>query len=197
MIFCGAWLALANASSAQDAGAPRLALRAGDLDATNCIAYESGRALADSPSVAVLEGLLGLRPGAATNVWGTPPLAGEIRRFRLAFRQPIAAGTLCTEYEEEGAVAMLKPDAPFPGDVNDDAQWLALAFGSVKLLPENTPVRALRFTHRVHNQAWEDGRHASTLRCALLLAGRYWNPAQLGGTEWRRDGKTDEQWLGF
>lgn len=28
--------------------------------------------------------------------------------------------------------------------------------------------------------------HVSTLCCALLLAGRYWNPAQLAGNEWRR-----------
>ncbi len=197
LIFCGAWLALTGGGGAQDGSAPRLAPRAGDLDAANCVAYESGRPLADAPTVAVLEGLLGLRRVAATNAWSTPLLAGEIRRFRLAFRQPVAAGTLCTEFEDEGAVAVLKPDAPFPGDVNDDAQWLALPFGSVKLLPENTPVRALRFTHRVHNQAWEDGRHASTLRCALLLVGRYWNPAQLGGSEWRRDAKTDEVWFGF
>ena len=190
-------LALVTIAGAQEGTSPRLALRPGDVDAAQCAAFESGRRLTNVLTDELVEVLTGLRTGAATNVWSTPALGGEIRRFRIAFRQPVAAGTLCTEYEEAGAVAILKADAPYPGDVNDEGQWLALPFGSVKLLPENLPVRALRFTHRVHNLPWEEGRHVSTLRCALLLAGRYWNPAQLGGTEWRRDVKTGEQWLGY
>jgi len=174
-------LALVTIAGALEGTSPRLALRPGDVDAAQCAAFESGRRLTNVLTGELVEVLTGLRTGAATNVWSTPALGGEIRRFRIAFRQPVAAGTLCTEYEEAGAVAILKADAPYPGDVNDEGQWLALPFGSVKLLPENLPVRALRFTHRVHNLPWEEGRHVSTLRCALLLAGRYWNPAQLGG----------------
>ena len=199
----GAWLLAAAIISSPAAekipasdAAPRIAARAADLDVANCVAYESGRALADAASAPVLEVVLGLRAGAATNAWRTPLLAGEIRRFRLAFREPVRAGTLCTEYEGAEAVAVLKADAPFPGDVNDDAQWTPLPGGSVKLLPEGVPVRALRFTQRVHNLPWEEGRHASALRCAVLLAERYWNPAQLGSHEWRRAGKADEHWLG-
>ncbi len=191
------WLTLVSAASLWAADAPRLAPGSGEFDLPNCAAYESGRRLPERPSALTLESLLGLKPGLFTNAWTTPPLAGEVRRFVVAFRQPVAAGTLCTEFEEAGAVAVLKPAAPYPGDVSDETHWLALPFGSVKLLPANTPVRALRFTQRVHNLPWEEGRHASTLRCALLLEGRYWNPAQLGGIEWRRDAKANEQWLGY
>jgi hypothetical protein len=193
----GAWgLAAAIISAPAADAALRVAAQAGDLDVANCVAHESGRPLAGAPSAQVLEVVLGVRAGAATNAWSTPPLAGEIRRFRLAFREPVRAGTLCTEYDGAEAVATLKADAPFPGDVNDDAQWTPLPGGAAKLLPAGAPVRALRFTQRVHNLPWEEGRRASALRCAVLLAGRDWNPAQLGGHEWRRAGKADEHWLG-
>jgi hypothetical protein len=191
----GIVLAVPPAVSAQVL--PRVVTVADAIDATNCRAYEAGRVIDAAPSAEVLGVLLGIKPGAAAGSWTTPALGGEIRRFRLAFSKPPKAGTLCTEYEGADAVAFLKQDAPYPGDVNDDAQWTTLPHGSVKPLPEGVPVRALRFTHRVHNLPWEEGRHASSLRCALLLEGRYWNPAQLGGAVWQRLAKGGgEQWLG-
>lgn len=70
-------LAMILAGAAQEAGTPRLALRGGELDAANCTAYESGRALAEVPAVAVLEGLLGIKTSAVTNGWSTPLLGGD------------------------------------------------------------------------------------------------------------------------
>ncbi|MFW5857746.1 MAG: hypothetical protein ACOCX4_07705, partial [Planctomycetota bacterium] len=76
----------------------------------------------------------------------------------------------------------------------------------VKTLAPGTAVRALRFTHRYSPLPWRAGNAPSTLQCALLLRGRYWNPAQFGGTEWgihggeaSRRGVTGgvDEWLGY
>lgn len=144
--------------------------------------HGDGRDLGPAPKAA-LTALLGLAPPADAGAWATGPVARERRHFRVAFQKPVAVGTVCTACP---LLAVLKPDAAFPGDPFDEAQWQPLASGSVRTLPPGTTVRALRFTYEVHNFPWDAVARSSTLDPVILLKGRFYNPEPIGGRTARR-----------
>ncbi len=93
------------------------------------------------------------------STFGAGRVAGP-RHLRVGFRRPVAPGSVLVR--GGGQLSVLKPEAPYPGDLANDAQWQPaerLAAGEVTrrevnddtyalwLLPTNTATRALRFTH--------------------------------------------------
>ena len=129
------------------------AIGVGDVDFAQCQAFAGERSLGAAPRE-VLLGLLGL--GESAGEWTTGQMEGTQRSFRVAFSNPVAIGTLCTTYSGDGSVywfgasreqtvSYLKADAPYPGDVTVDAQWVPLPAGLVKTLAPGTRTRALRF----------------------------------------------------
>lgn len=174
------------------------AVTAADVDWDHCVAWGDGHELGPAPREA-LAALLGLAPATAANAgWTTAPLAGEVRHFRVAFRKPVAVGTICTDYAGDNAVvAILRPDAAAPGALTADAEWQALPQGTVKTLPAGTMVRALRCTQFSRNLPWEETRRPAQMARLLLLKGRFWDPAALGGSEWSRPAPGRDVWLGY
>lgn len=174
-----------------------LAITKASVDWEHCTTHGDGRDLGPAPRDA-LAGLLGLAPPAGE--WSTEPIKREQRFFRIAFRDPIRVGTVCTAC---GSVSLLKADAPFPGDVANDSHWTLLPTGNVRALPANTNVRAIRFGYEHHNQAWEHAARASQFDPVLLLRGRFYNPEPLGLHTHKRlgatvkGGKPIEEWIGF
>lgn len=84
------------------------------------------------------------------------------RHLRIGFKQPQAVGSVLVR--GGGQLSVLKSDAPYPGNLDDDTQWLTAtrltakgqteaAIGPDDLalwdLPPGTKTRALRFTHVV------------------------------------------------
>ncbi len=179
------------------------AVSGADLDVEHCVAYGDGKQQPGA-SAAALRWLLGLSKEAAA--WQTPALAGETRHFRLAFRRPVTVGTICSAFRNrDQVIAVLRETATYPGRLGVDADWRLLPPGRVKTLAAGTSVRALRFTIKSHQYPWATGRRSSSMSPLLLLQGRYWDPAALGGSDWsvsggksrrQRSGVTD-QWLGY
>jgi hypothetical protein len=107
------------------------------------------------------------------------------RHLRIGFTRAIAVGTVVAR---GGDLSVLKPDAAYPGDPGDDAQWLAAqrvgagglattaeaAEFATWVLPPGTTTRALRFTHRPRPI---DRRYNGWVGGVLILAGRYANAA--------------------
>ncbi len=91
--------------------------------------------------------------------YGASPQPG-IRHMRLGFTRPIAIGSILVRGGDQ--LSVLRPTAPYPGNLADDNQWLPaqrIVKGQVStaqvdrsgyaiwLLPPGTSTRALRFTH--------------------------------------------------
>ncbi len=174
---------------------PTLALTADSLDWEHCRAFAGGVDLGAAPRAA-LAAQLGLeaedKPRAA---WSTGPQAAEWRHFRLAFREPPAVGTLVLGL---GAtqVAELKPEAPYPGDPEDDTQWTPLAAGAVVVVwPPGHRLRALRITDQNSPVAWAPSARPSQLPELLLLRERFASALTLGGEEWQTSDQGRE-WQG-
>jgi len=83
------------------------------------------------------------------------------RHLRIGFLQPVAVGSILVE--GGGILSVLKPGAPYPGNLNDDSQWIPaqrLLNGKpttkevgfeeygVWVLPPGTNTRAIRFSHQ-------------------------------------------------
>lgn len=122
-----------------------------------------------------LLGVRGNREGSRDG-WHTGATDAKNRYLRVAFKEPLPVGTILGG----GAVSYLKPDAPFPGDVNDDGQWVNVplpegqAGQSVWTFPAGVVTRALRFPSgisgalilaaRLHNLTPEADAYASSER---------------------------------
>ncbi|MCY3020745.1 MAG: hypothetical protein NTW87_17140, partial [Planctomycetota bacterium] len=77
--------------------------------------------------------------------WPTAETSEKKRYYRIAFRKPLPVGTIVGG---DGDVSYLKPGAPAPGDVNDEAQWLAVP------IPEGQAgLRVVPFPPDVQTQA--------------------------------------------
>ncbi len=91
--------------------------------------------------------------------FGVGPSAG-VRHMRVGFKETVELGSVLAC--GGGALSVLKTDAPYPGDLNNESHWEAAermsgaevttkeveagAYG-VWVLPNRTRTRALRFTH--------------------------------------------------
>ncbi|MFP4058213.1 MAG: hypothetical protein ACLF0G_15205 [Candidatus Brocadiia bacterium] len=87
-------------------------------------------------------------PGHSGIQFGASERPGR-RHFRLGFARPVPAGTVFAR--GGGALAVLRPDAPYPGDPANETHWqpaerLHEGEYSLWVLPPETTVRALRFT---------------------------------------------------
>ncbi len=120
-----------------------------------CEAFVDGRPAgkAEAEAVAAACGLAA--PGDTG--WAADILVGRRRDFRIALRAPVAVGTVCTPVytgpRRQGRdvlygrfVSLLRPEAPFPGDVTREEHWMILPPGVVKTLPEPAATRAIRVT---------------------------------------------------
>ncbi|WP_254513011.1 hypothetical protein [Anatilimnocola floriformis] len=113
--------------------------------------------------------------------------ATGVRHLRIGFTQSVAVGSVLVR--GGGVLSVLKSNAAYPGDLADDAQWIAaerLVDGQVSkqevvgegyatwLLPPGTTTRALRFSH-VPNPG--DREMAGWLGGAWVLESRVGNVA--------------------
>jgi len=118
--------------------------------------------------------------------YGVCPQIGP-RHIRVGFRTPIATGSVLVR--SSGQLSVLRPGAPYPGNLNDDSQWLPaqrilthqVSTAPVEddsyalwTLPPGTVTRALRFSHTA---VVTDSRYAGMLGAIYLLSGRYANLA--------------------
>jgi sugar lactone lactonase YvrE len=157
----------------------RTPVQVGDLDAAACAQWVDGR---ETPCTFGGQGpkwvlaTQGSIPAHSGVTFGASDKPG-VRHLRIGFTRPLPAGTLLVH--GGGRVSVLRPDAPYPGDLNDEAQWLPAARqekGSLTLwlLPPHTVTRALRFTDVSPETA---STHAGRLGGACLLAERLQNLA--------------------
>ncbi|MDB6077582.1 MAG: repeat containing protein [Akkermansiaceae bacterium] len=112
------------------------------------------------------------------------------RHLRIGFQQAIPVGSVFSQ--DGGSLSILKPGAEYPGDLNDDSQWLPaqrLKQGRLTgaetteeedlalwVLPPGTTTRALRFSHIA---APSDENYAGKLSGALVLPQRFLNEAAI------------------
>jgi hypothetical protein len=108
--------------------------------------------------------------------WRTGKTEEKNRHLRLAFKAPLAVGTILGG---DGAVSYLKPAAAFPGDVNDEAQWVNVplprgqAGMRVWTFPPGVVTRALRFSFTTSPPAKKTSH--SGIQGTLILAERLHN----------------------
>ena len=122
--------------------------------------------------------LLGIIPdrGWSRGGWQTGATEEKNRHFRLAFKAPLPVGALLNG---SGAVSYLKPEAPFPGDVADEAQWVGVPLPAgqagmrVWTFPPGVVTRALRFSFTDSPAPGNPSR--STLYGTHILAARLHN----------------------
>jgi DNA-binding beta-propeller fold protein YncE len=175
-----ALLALASAGWAAELRTP---VQVRDLDAAACAQWVDGR---ETPCtfneqgpkwVLATQGSIPAHSGVTFGVSDKP----GVRHLRIGFTRPLPAGTLLVH--GGGRVSVLRPDAPYPGDLNNEAQWLPAARQeksgglALWLLPPHTVTRALRFTDVSPEDATT---HAGRLDGACLLAERLQNLAPQG-----------------
>jgi hypothetical protein len=107
------------------------------------------------------------------------------RYLRIGFKSPVEIGSVLVH--GDGQLSVLKPDAPYPGKLDDDSQWIPaqrIKKGKVVgdeaapeelaiwVLPPGTSTRALRFTHVAQIN---DNSYAGVFRGAYLLSPRLAN----------------------
>jgi hypothetical protein len=109
------------------------------------------------------------------------------RHLRLAFKISVGVGSILVRGGDQ--LSVLRPNAPYPGNLADESQWISaqrilnhslstdpVDRGSYALwvLPPGTNTRALRFTHVA---AISDPNYAGMLGGIYLLSGRFANLA--------------------
>jgi len=142
-----------------------------DLDATR--SFHGGKAL--EADAAKLADVLGLDDGG--EAWPGGAITGvavpgkpAVFHYRVAFSRAVEIGTIVADLD----VRLLKPDAPYPGNPDSDADWLAPPAdprqGSPRVIPlaKGTAARAVLCTQRIT-------RGASQLGQLWLLQGRFHN----------------------
>jgi hypothetical protein len=119
-------------------------------------------------------------------LFGDSKIAGP-RHLRIGFKAPIGVGSVLVRAGSQ--VSMLRADAPYPGDLADESQWLAAECMArppaadphaadeqyvLWVFPKAAQTRALRFTHTAQAV---DTRFAGWLGGAYVLAERMANVA--------------------
>lgn len=158
-------------------------VQVGDLDAAACAEWVDGR---ETPCTFGGQGpkwvlaTQGSIPGHSGVSFGASDKPG-VRHLRVGFTRAVPAGTLLVH--GGGRVSVLRPDAAYPGDLDNDAQWLPATRQetsgglAIWLLPPHTVTWALRFTDSSPDDATT---HAGRLSGACLLAERLQNLAPQG-----------------
>jgi hypothetical protein len=122
------------------------------------------------------------RPGHSGCTFGKSPTPGA-RHLRIGFKHPVPVGSVFVH--AGGLVSVLHPDAKYPGNLNNDADWIPaqrLKKGQVShaevikgenavwTLPPGTQTRALRFTHVADTS---DEAYAGYLGAAFVARERW------------------------
>lgn len=148
-----------GAPSASAQQASPLAVKAADIDADKSLLTVNGKSEVLPPLA--LRAVLGL---------AAPKEAGAARRaeaweLRIAFREPVAVGTVVfLTGNERNVAAVLRPD--YEGDPAKAAEADWLPIGPSRVLEPGTRIRAVRVTGR--HSHW----HPNMVRC-LLFASRF------------------------
>jgi len=110
-----------------------------------------------------------------------------VRHLRIGWKKPLEVGSVLVR--GGGQVSVLKPDAAYPGDLGDDAQWIAAERLKSRrvtrdeareedyvlwVLPPRVATRAVRFTHTAEPT---EKSYAGWLGGACVLSGRVANLA--------------------
>ena len=100
------------------------------------------------------------------------------RHLRIGLNEAVPVGTIITRGKLTG-VSVLKPTAPYPGDLGDESQWIPAKknFGkdlSVWSCPPGTTSRALRFSYDCPP---DEQKRAGGLSGVYVMAGSYNNLA--------------------
>lgn len=121
-----------------------------------------------------------------TLIYGDSKVPG-VRYLRIGFTSPLAVGSVLVT--GQGSLSVLKPNAAYPGDLNDDTQWISaqrVADRSIVMdegepnsellwvLPSVVKTRALRFTH---NAKPTDRIYGGSMSCLSVLSERFVNLA--------------------
>lgn len=122
--------------------------------------------------------------------WSTAPSLEKARHLRLAFKQPLEIGTILGA---AGTISILKPDAPFPGDVTQNDHWRIVgeAGAAAHVLEPGTRIRALRFTSRL--PATPPELSSFQLYNLLLLKERFYTPLLHGASHREPGTKTQRE----
>jgi len=143
-------------------------------------------------------------PGHAGVSYGDSKTPG-VRHMRIGFNEPVLTGSVIVV--AGGSLSVLKPTAAYPGDLNDDKQWIPaqrLSRGgespliktitdevnrydyAIWVLPAKTETRALRFTHTASST---DPTYSCWLGGAFVLADRMANiaPQAVAGASSKND----------
>jgi hypothetical protein len=109
------------------------------------------------------------------------------RHLRLGFKAPITVGSILVRGGDQ--LSVLRPNAPYPGSLADDSQWIPAQrilnhqissepvgreSYALWILPAGTNTRALRFTHVAVSS---DPNYAGVLGGVYLLSARFANLA--------------------
>ena len=103
------------------------------------------------------------------------------QHLRYAFKEPVAVGSILSCSRD--VVSVLKPTAKYPGDMNDESQWISgehlLKNGKISreakdgfivwVFPEGTKTRAVRYTHVAQPL---DSDKRGWINTILLMPGR-------------------------
>jgi len=200
------WLAASALSATQQGGPLQTIPAATDLDANAFAEWVDGRELpikakderdkSRSPLwvVATPQGVA----GHSGLKFGEAKSPGP-RHLRIGFHAPLGVGAVLAR--GGGRLSVLKPNAPYPGDLADETQWLAaerLANGRVCqteagredyalwTLPQTASTRALRFTH-VAEEA--DKEYAGWLGGVYVMPARLANVAPQAAASARANDK--------
>lgn len=194
-------LTAACAAGTLEAGDIAPAFRIEDIGVEDCRAVGDGED-AGRPSRAALATALFGAPG--TEVWTTGRRSERERHFVIAFTRPVAIGTVCAP-DFPGArkqplqppsgrfVSVLRPDARYPGDPTNDADWILLRPGAVKYLPPGTATRGLRFSE-IHARPFPPaGPRESKLPRVVCLRERFYDATDLGSVMRRNEDDATER----
>ena len=125
------------------------------------------------------------------------------RHLRLGFKAPIAAGSFVVR--GGGRLSVLKPEAAYPGKLDDDSQWIPaerIVGGKVSnaeagnddyavwVLPRAVETRALRFTH---NADITEKKYAGWLGGVCVLPSRVANLAPQATATASANGKAEKK----
>ncbi len=171
-----------------------------DLDLAACRSFVNGKEQSRPTRKALAAALCG-RKGEA--VWSTGKHNGLRRHFVVAFKKPLAIGTICApdypgtvklplQSPNGSFISILKPGVKYSGNPEDHSQWLLLRPGTVKYLPVGTKTRALRFSEIHVRPFWPPGPKASVLGRCVCLRERYYSALDVGSIARQRlDDKTE------